>query len=104
MNTQTDPLLAALIAFSEAAKALNTIWHETEDDGNHPIVTSGMYPFAKSFAQVYDDIRVWTEDAKLTAADGGDVALVMAELDLSDEQWESIPRDVQRKLLQHKLA
>src|SRR5882672_9454331 len=52
-------LTNALQHFLTTSVILQTTWSQIIDDGNHPIVESGKYPFAESFDELEPKIREW---------------------------------------------
>jgi len=59
-----DDLLIALEHFTSAAGRLAQIWTEMHSDGNHPIVTCGVYPFGDLlFPEIARLIEGWDQAA-----------------------------------------
>lgn len=54
-------LTVALFAFARASATLQEAWGQVHDDGNHPIVTAGAYPFRDSFDEIDRGIQIWVE-------------------------------------------
>src|SRR5215217_1115614 len=59
-----DPFLNALDAFIAAAGTLQLAWEEVGSDGDHPVLTCGVYPFADTlFKDIARLIAAWDEAA-----------------------------------------
>lgn len=59
-----DPFLNALGVFAAAAGRLQLAWEQVGSDGDHPVLTCGVYPFADSlFKDIARLIEAWHEAA-----------------------------------------
>jgi len=59
-----DPFLNALRAFTAAAGRLQLAWAEVGSDGDHPVLTCGVYPFGDTlFKEIARLIEAWDEAA-----------------------------------------
>ena len=59
-----DPFLNALDAFSAATARLQLAWNEVGSDGDHPVLTCGIYPFGNTlFKDIARLIEAWDEAA-----------------------------------------
>ena len=57
-----DPFLNALGAFTVAAATLQLAWEEVGSDGDHPVLTCGVYPFGDTlFKDITGLINAWNE-------------------------------------------
>ena len=61
---QAQNLTDRLVEFATAAQKLEGAWSLIDDDGNHPIVTLGLYPFGESFDEVERVIQIWAHGVK----------------------------------------
>src|SRR5689334_5366924 len=59
-----DPFLNALAAFGAASARLQLAWDEVGSDGDHPVLTCGVYPFGHTlFKDIARLIEAWDEAA-----------------------------------------
>ena len=81
-----DPFRNALGAFTAAAARLRLAWGEVGSDGDHPVLTCGLYPFGDTlFKDITRLIEAWDEAACARA-----FAAVGEAVEYSQEKANSI--------------
>ena len=81
-----DPFLNALRAFAATASRLQIAWEQVGSDGDHPILTCGVYPFGETlFKDIARLVEAWDEAACARA-----FAAVGEVIEYSQEKANSI--------------